>query len=155
MTVHQQRISRLTEANSPPVWLSLTLYVCSRCVHIVSLNFFMTKRTRRRRRATLQPCGITKKAWEKVFFSFFHETGTPTPFSMKLAQGGNGYFWNDALFCCCYCCLLIDSHLVPPVSVPKDDNNENQWKIWDCECCNETVKNQWRFRGAGPFLYKC
>jgi hypothetical protein len=133
----------------------LTFSHAIRVLSIVSLNFFMTKRTRRRRRATLQPCGITKKAWEKVFFSFFHETGTPTPFSMKLAQGGNGYFWNDALFCCCYCCLLIDSHLVPPVSVPKDDNNENQWKIWDCECCNETVKNQWRFRGAGPFLYKC
>ena len=132
----------------------LTFSHAIRVLSIVSLNFFMTKRTRRRRRATLQPCGITKKAWEKVFFSFFHETGTPTPFSMKLAQGGNGYFWNEALFCCCYCCLLIDSHLVPPVSVPKDDNNENQWKIWDCECCNETVKNQWRFRGAGPFLYK-
>jgi hypothetical protein len=42
----------------------LTFSHAIRVLSIVSLNFFMTKRTRRRRRATLKPCGITKKAWE-------------------------------------------------------------------------------------------
>lgn len=122
----------------PPVWLSLTL----RVVH--SFSWLFHDQTNQKEEGYLEIMRNNEKGMRS--FVFFFTKRTPTPFSMKLAQGGNGYFWNGAFFRC-YCCLLIDSHLVPPVSVPKDASNENQWKIWDCKCCNKTVKNQWPFRG--------